>query len=122
MSSELRQREQEFLLEEYKHIAMTHDHMRDVLVKLFNYFLLLSAFPFTVAGLMSRRDSALDIFSLPRETYYLFVLIGVADLFLALSMVDARFAQYRYARTVNLIRRYYVDVAPGLSKYLFLPT
>ena len=35
----------EFLLEEYRNIAATHDRMRDVINRMFYYFLLLSAVP-----------------------------------------------------------------------------
>jgi hypothetical protein len=43
-----------FLIDEYKNIAATHDNLRDLLGKIFTNFLLLSAFPFTVAGIVFR--------------------------------------------------------------------
>jgi hypothetical protein len=110
-----------FLIEEYKNIAGTHDRLRDELGRLFNYFLLLSAFPFTVAGIMFRQGE-LNLLSAPTELYVLFLIVGVGHLFLTLTIVDARHGQYRYARSVNLIRKYFADQAPALVPYLYLPT
>jgi hypothetical protein len=111
-----------FLIEEYKNIAATHDRLRDILVRLFNYFLILSAFPFTVLGLMLRNGRGLDVWSPPHGLRPLFVFIGMGDLLLALSLMDARLSQYRYAKTVNLIRKYFSDHSQNLKDYLFLPT
>ncbi len=110
-----------FLIEEYKNIAATHDKLRDVLVRLFNYFLILSAFPFTILGLMLRNQGGLDLWSPPHGLRPLFVFIGIGDLFLALGLMDTRLSQYRYAKTVNLIRKYFADTSPALTKYLYLP-
>ncbi len=110
-----------FLIEEYKNIAATHDKLRDVQIRLFNYFLLLSAFPFTVAGLVFR-NSNFDLLSSPKWLHVVFVFAGLGNLLLTLALIDARLGQYRYARTVNLIRKYFADKNTELSKYLFLPT
>jgi hypothetical protein len=110
-----------FLLEEYKNIAATHDKLRDMLGRLFNYFLLLSAFPFTVAGVVFR-NGGFDLSAAPLSLHFLFLLVGIGHLVLALTIVDARLSQYRYARTVNAIRRYFADRHPELKSYLFLPT
>ncbi len=110
-----------FLIEEYKNIAATHDKLRDLLVRLFNYFLLLSAFPFTVAGIMFR-NGGLNLFSAPGELRIFFVFVALGDMCLAVALFDARLGQYRYARTVNSIRKYFKDAAPEISDYLYLPT
>lgn len=110
-----------FLVEEYKNIAATHDKLRDMLARLFNYFLLLSAFPFTVAGVMFQQGG-FDLMAAPLGLHLLFLVVGVGHLFLTLSLVDARLSQYRYAKTVNAIRKYFVDNDGHLSGYVFLPT
>jgi hypothetical protein len=110
-----------FLIEEYKNIAATHDKLRDLLVRLFNYFLLLSAFPFTVAGIVFR-NGGFNLFDIPGEIRVLFGFVAIGNLCLAVAMVDVRLSQYRYARTVNAIRRYFKDSVPGISEYLYLPT
>ena len=110
-----------FLIEEYKNIAATHDKLRDLLVRLFNYFLLLSAFPFTVAGIVFR-NGGFNLFAVPGEIRVLFLFVAVGDLCLAGALVDVRLSQYRYARTVNAIRRYFKESVPAISDYLYLPT
>lgn len=109
-----------FLIEEYKNIAATHDKLRDLLSRLFNYFLLLGAFPFTVAGIMSGADT-FDFFKAPVALHILFLFVGFGHLSLALALLDARLGQYRYVRTVNAIRKYFSDKTPNLSQYLYLP-
>jgi hypothetical protein len=110
-----------FLIEEYKNIAATHDKLRDLLVRLFNYFLLLSAFPFTVAGIVFR-NGGFNLFAAPGEIRILFVFVALGDLGLAVALVEVRLSQYRYARTVNAIRRYFKDSVPEIADYLYLPT
>jgi len=110
-----------FLIEEYKNIAATHDKLRDLLVRLFNYFLLLSAFPFTVAGIVFR-NGGFNLFAVPGEIRVLFVFVALGDLCLAVALVEVRLSQYRYARTVNAIRRYFKESVPEIADYLYLPT
>jgi hypothetical protein len=110
-----------FLIEEYKNISATHDRLRDLLVRLFNYFLLLSAFPFTVAGIVFR-NGGFNLFAAPGEIRTLFLFVAFGDLCLAVALFDARLSQYRYARTVNSIRRYFSVSVPEISDYLYLPT
>jgi len=38
------------------------------------------------------------------------------------AIVDARLGQYRYARTVNLIRAYFADMDKDIMPYLYMPT
>jgi len=121
MTNQNRSPEIDFLIEEYKNIAATHDEVRHLVVRLFNYFLLLSAFPFTVAGIVFRKDG-FNLSSVPREVYFLFLVAGFGNLLLTVALVDARMGQYRYARAVNLIRKFFEDTFSGLSKYLYLPT
>jgi hypothetical protein len=110
-----------FLIEEYKNIAATHDKLRDLLLRLFYYFLILSAFPFTILALMLRSQGGFDLWSPPNGLRLLFFFIGIGDLFLAVGLMDARLSQYRYAKTVNLIRSYFAHNAPSLKDFLYLP-
>lgn len=110
-----------FLIEEYKNIAATHDNLRDLLAKIFTNFLLLSAFPFTVAGIVFR-NGGFDLFSAPNGIHVVFIFAGCGDMLFALALLEARLGQYRYAHTVNLIRKYFTDNSPGLNEYLVLPT
>jgi hypothetical protein len=85
ISDEPNKAEITFLIEEYKNIAATHDRLRDALGKLFNYFLLLSAFPFTVAGIVFRQGD-FDLLAAPQGLHFLFLFVGIGDLFLTLTV------------------------------------
>ncbi len=110
-----------FLLEEYRNIADTHDKLRDLQTRLFNFFLLMSAFPFTLLGILYK-DKSLDLLANLQSLSVLFIVVGAGHMLLTLSLVDARLSQYRYARTVNLVRRYFLDLDSRIANYLFLPT
>lgn len=109
-----------FLLEEYRNIAATHDHMRESITRMFYYFLLLSAVPFTMATIIFR-DAEFNIFAFPKSMGWLLIIIGVMILFLSLSMTAGRLRQNQYAKTVNDIRRYFSEKHPVISPYLYLP-
>ena len=110
-----------FLFEEYKNVAATHDKLRDVIIRIFNYFLLLSAAPFTVAGVMYQAGG-FNLLQAPPSMHILFLVVGAGHLFLALTILDARLSQYRYARTVNAIRQYFAETHREIAPYLYLPT
>lgn len=110
-----------FLLEEYKNIAQTHDRLRDVGMRLMYFILILSAFPFTLAGFVFH-DTEFDFFAAPLSLHLLFLIVGLSIFVLAYALLDARLGQYRYARTVNEIRRYFAMKDPGLEEFLYLPT
>lgn len=110
----------DFMLEEYRNIASTHDKLREIIVRMFNYFLILAALPFTVAGIIYKNEP-FDLLSPPPVIHLLFLIIGIASFMLALSMLDARLGQYRYAKTVNLIRKYFLEKSSDIKDYLYLP-
>jgi len=111
----------DFLLEEYRNIAATHDRMRDIINRMFYYFLLLSAVPFTVASIVFH-ETKFDIETLPTSIGWLFMIISASILFLSVASASARFRQNQYAKTVNRIRAYFVDRDKQISPYLLLPT
>lgn len=111
----------QFLLEEYKNIAQTHDRLRDVGMRLMYFILILSAFPFTLAGFIFR-EQEFDFFAAPLSLHLLFLVVGLGIFVLAFALLDARLGQYRYARTVNEIRRYFAQNDPRIQDFLYLPT
>lgn len=111
----------QFLLEEYRNIAQTHDRLREVCMRLMYFVLILSAFPFTLAGFIFR-EQEFDFFKAPLSLNLLFLIVGLGIFILALALLDARLGQYRYARTVNEIRRYFAEQDVSLQNFLYLPT
>jgi hypothetical protein len=121
MSDEQNSKSTRFMLEEYHNIAATHDKLRDHTAHLFNFFLIMTAVPFTIAGI-ALKNVGFDLFHAPPSLHLLFLLLGAVDFFMAMAIVDARLDQYRYARTVNLIRAYFADLDKEIIPYLYLPT
>jgi hypothetical protein len=109
-----------YLLEEYKNIALTHDKLRDTIARIFNYFLIINAFPFTVVGIVFR-DRTFDLFDAPLSLHLLFLAVGLINFFIGLSIAEARLEQFMYAKTVNNIRKYFADLDASLKAYLYLP-
>lgn len=109
-----------FLLEEYRNIAATHDRLRDVGLRLLNFAFIVAAFPFTIAGLLFGKET-FNLFAAPASFYVLAIIVSLAEFSFGYGILDARLSQYRYARTVNLVRKYFSDLDPGLSSYLYLP-
>ena len=115
-----------FLLEEYKNIASTHDKLRDIISRFFNYFLVISALPFTLSSIIVRIQTTNGI-PAPNHTDsysfipWFFIVVSVGNAYIALSMLEARYSQYRYAKSVNLIRKYFVDNNKKIKDYLYLP-
>lgn len=111
-----------FMLEEYRNIAATHDKLRDVGVRLFNLSLILGAAPLALAGALSGGSNDFDLLAPPLSYAALAIAVGFGELILGLALLDIRLGQYRYARTVNLIRRYFATRDTDLRQYLYLPT
>ena len=61
----------QFLLEEYRNIAQTHDRLREVGMRLMYFVLILSAFPFTLAGFVFR-EQEFDFFAAPLSLHLFF--------------------------------------------------
>jgi len=113
----INEKSQQFLIEEYKNIAHTHDQLRNNIFMLFNYFLIASALPVTILNLVSKiSDPAVQ-----HLTGMFFLVVSLGDILLACSMIEAKLRQYTYARAVNLIRKSFSDFDNGLKEYLSLP-
>ena len=67
------------------------------------------------------REQEFNLFAAPITLHLLFLIVGIGIFPLALALLDARLGQYRYARTVNEIRRYFSENDPNLIGFLYLP-
>jgi hypothetical protein len=108
----------DYLIEELKILASSHDKLRELMARLFNYFLLISVAPITILSYAMRDRASLSNPMVGATC----IAVGFGNILLALALVEARFEQYRYARAVNLIRKYYSDQNPKIKSYLYLPT
>jgi hypothetical protein len=118
----------EFMLKEYENIASAHFDSQNGLRQQFRFYLLISAVPLTVLGLTFRVGADIQhigLFDLPKLLAAAFIGIGFLGLLMLLSMIHTALDATLYARTVNGIRRYFVDRATAggtaLSPYLKMP-
>lgn len=124
-----KQHEIEFLKKEYTGIAKALGDLYYVILKVFHFYLLIAAFPFSIIAILYRgRESSqgqeFKLFDMPQSIASLFLIISILGFLSTLSMIHLRMEQILYARTINCIRRYFYDLSKNKKKfagYLSLP-
>lgn len=100
----------DFLLKEYECIAQAFFEARETTAKWVKYYLLIMAVPFSfIAFIYKDKPALFDIFSLPDTLSILISLIGIVGLFLAFIIIESITDSILYARSVNGIRRIFLD-------------
>ncbi len=115
----------DFLLTEYENIAAAFFNSREVLAKWVKYYLVVMAAPFSfIAFIYKERPDNFNIFALPATLAILISLIGVIGLLLSFVIIESGIDSVLYARTVNGVRKYFVDRSGVTNKreYVVLPT
>jgi len=114
-----------FMLAEYTGIAKAFSDLHGVILKMMNYFLLIAAVPISFVTLLFKATGKeVNIDQLPPLVTMLFLLIAVSGCIFTLILINLRMGQIRYARTVNLIRRFFSDISKqqtDIQPYLILP-
>jgi len=114
-----------FMLAEYNGIAKAISDHHTVILKMMNYFLIVAAVPISFVTIFIKTgDGNLDFNSLPSIVSLLFLVISLVGFVFTLILINLRMGQIRYARTVNLIRRFFIDYEFSdldISLYLILP-
>jgi hypothetical protein len=115
-----------FLLKEYEKIVEAFFDAREVTSRWVKYYLLVAAAPFSFIAFIYKEDpSKFNISNLPDTLAYLFLLVGVIGLCLACIIINSGTDSILYARTVNGIRKFYMDQACkkncDLRPYIVLP-
>jgi len=116
----------EFMKQEYTGICQAFGDLYNVILRVFNFYLLLAAVPFTVAAIIFKSpESQFDLEGLPLPMSTLLLLVSTLGLLITLSMIHLRMEQILYAKTINCIRRYFCETDINLEKkidnYLTLP-
>jgi hypothetical protein len=116
-----------FMEREYAGICQAFGDLYSVILRVFHFYLLLVALPFSIAAIVyrSQNNNSLDIDNLPLAITVLVLLVSFLGLLTTLSMVHLRMEQILYARTINCIRRFFSDIRgrsnTGIESYLSLP-
>ena len=120
----------DFMIEEYDHIASAYFGLRGQITEMFKAYLTLVALPLTVLVAVVDRQTV-SIASLPDVVSGLLLVVALLGLLVALIIISMRMSMIRYARTINGVRRYFAErgqgeqSSPGRSSpvdYLILPT
>lgn len=124
----------DFLLREYESIANAHFNAHEMLSKWVRFYFLVAAAPVTLAALAVKNGKWIDLNGLPTYSYSLVLLVGGIGFLISLITFDTRLDASLYARSVNGIRKYFVDRELGRavgkaqsyafdpSAYIVLPT
>ncbi len=99
----------DFLLMEYKNIAQAHFNAQEMLSKWVRFYFLVIAAPLTLLVLFAGKGQTIDLNS-PRGFFPILTLLtGTVGIFISLIIFDIRLDAALYARTVNGIRKYFLD-------------
>jgi len=100
----------DFLLTEYENIAKAHFNSYDIGARWVRYYLIIVAVPFTFAAFIYRdKPDQLDLFNLPNSIAILLLVIGALNICVSFIIIDLKLDSVLYARTVNGIRKYFVE-------------
>ena len=121
----------DFMLVEYSQTDTGFFNLQDKINDWFKTYIALYGIPFTVlAAVIGIGDAAksVDLFDLPGIVALLFSIIALLGFFVAMTIVSMRMEMILYKRAINVIRRYFAEIAagnsgiPGISGYLVLST
>lgn len=118
------QDEARFMITEYERISTAYFGLQNQVNDWFKSYLTIIGFPLTIfiaiLRLVSDQDEV-SITSLPDLIAGLLIIVALLGLFITISIVSMRMEMIMYARTINLLRRYFAVNNESLQKYLALP-
>lgn len=130
----------DFMIEEYEQIASAYFGLQDRVNEWFRLYITLVGLPLTVLAATIGSDifsdgsaDSVSIASLPEVVSGLLILVAMLGVLVTLTIVNTRIEMILYARTINLIRRYFAELERSksstdekddirLADYLILPT
>lgn len=92
--------------------------------EIFRFYLILVTIPVTlIAAVIGLKESSLEFLVLPDLIVLVLFAISIAGLIMTAVIVDLRFDCIVYAKTVNLVRRFFIDKNQNaqLRDYLLMP-
>lgn len=100
----------DFLLAEYDNIAKAHFNAQEILSRWVRFYFLVIAVPITLLALMSGKVEINKIIATPPTSFSgLVLLVGLVGTCISLLIIDVRLDASLYARSVNGIRKYFVE-------------
>lgn len=114
----------DFMVTEYDRISTAYFGLQNQVNDWFKSYLTVIGFPITVLVAILRlvpSEKEITFTSLPNILAGLLLIIALLGLFITISIISMRMEMIMYARTINLVRRYFVDNNEKLVDYLALP-
>ena len=114
----------DFMLEEYRVIASAFHNMKDQRSKMIKHYLTLITLPLgLLAAVRTFGDLPTELTELPMIVGVFAFVIGLVGVLINAVLVQMRFQIINYARTINLVRRYFAEntEGPPIDRYLGLP-
>ena len=100
----------DFLLKEYENIAQAYFSAHELTAKWFKFYLLIIASPFSIIVFVYNNKSVeFDLFKLSSTISILMFVIGFLSTLVSFIIINSRLDASLYARTVNGIRKYFLD-------------
>ena len=118
------QDEVDFMITEYERISTAYFGLQNQVNDWFKSYLTIIGFPLTIFIAILRlvpEKNEVTITSLPELIAGLLIIVALLGLFITISIVSMRMEMIMYARTINLIRRYFACNDEKLLKHLVLP-
>lgn len=122
----------DFLLTEYENVAKAFFNSYDIGARWVRYYLIILAVPFSFSAFIyHNKADQFDLFNLPSSIAILISVIGVLNILVSYIVIDLRLDSILYARTVNGIRKYFIEqilktdeLKPNtkINEYVLLPT
>ncbi len=122
----------DFLLTEYENVAQAFFNSFDIGARWVRYYLIILAVPFSfIAVIYHSKADQFDLLNLPSSVAILIAVIGLLNVLVSYIVVDLRLDSILYARTVNGIRKYFIDQilkpeelnsGSKIDEYVLLPT
>lgn len=118
------EQEMDFMITEYDRISTAYFGLQNQVNEWFKSYLTVIGFPITVLVAILRlvpSEEEITLTSLPNILAGLLLIIALLGLFITISIISMRMEMIMYARTINLVRRYFAVNNEKLLDYLALP-
>lgn len=114
----------DFMITEYERISTAYFGLRDQVNEWFKVYLTLIGLPLTILAAVMRFsndevDHTLD--TIPDIVAWLLLIVSILGFFVTISIISMRMEMILYARTINIVRRFFADKDKELHTYLVLP-
>lgn len=112
------------MVTEYDRISTAYFGLQNQVNEWFKSYLTVIGFPVTILIAILRlvpSENEITFTSLPNILAGLLLIIALLGLFITISIISMRMEMIMYARTINLVRRYFAVNNEKLLDYLSLP-